>query len=216
MRLFLIVSFSFFPIFSNADLVAGNAPILQTSTLSETMKNRHSNACDNISWMTLMRKSTCMAAIEKVTDTTYEYCSSGKPNPPPPEEIVKCLKDASGRDYPMDYLKACGKAVGSSATMRKECLDYLANSKSVYDNEVFALCVQRSGNNFRETRSCLNAIRDRQVNTRKILEECKDVEGLSKSVITECIEDRTDGAAVSCATGTAAATKGTAAKTGQH
>lgn len=198
---FLTVLFSFFSIATFANEIVGSqAPVLtKTQVSAESLAYLQKRCAAETGVLTLTKKSVCdkVAAESLLTQTNFDYCKDRGQNI---SELVSCLKDLSGRAYPLEYIDVCRKVREDSGHLSgfKICLDYLAQTDSTFDSEGFKLCVDANDRRIDYAKGCLNAIRDRNVDVQKLKSACVDHRWFSEQLDT-CVARETDKAPSSSA-----------------
>lgn len=181
------------------DLVGGLARDLKSASLDASSAKYLSELCEKEGhYIVPPTIGNCKKIIDnsKLTQSTFNYCmDSSKSKSMPFNAFVECVDQVQGKDYPLSYIKACEKvrAKGNYPPLssQKVCLEYLANSKAGYDSEAYALCMKINEYDFRHAKSCLNAIRDRNIDVQLLEREClKD--GKAHAESNSCIEKLTD------------------------
>lgn len=179
MRIFLLVLFSCLLNLSLSSAHANNlrgsqAPEIRTSAVAPELIERLRQRCADRGFMNTPIHSSfdeCRKALEEpnFASAALEYCLAKRTY----TEMRGCLTIIRGRDFPVQYLQACERAGHRGAQAYQDCLSFLANSSSTFDQEAFQLCLERGMvARFREAVGCLNAIRDRQVNTQSLRRLC--------------------------------------------
>ncbi len=151
----------------------------------------------------------CRKAIEdpSFSSAALDYCMAKRSY----TELRSCLPIIRGRDFPVQYLQACERAGNRGQQAYQDCLSFLANSKSTYDQEAFQLCLERGMfARFREAVGCLNAIRDRQVNAQSLRRLCVTELSTMGDNFNDCINRTSETFPLSpyCALPTASASPG--------
>ncbi|HRK06122.1 MAG TPA: hypothetical protein PLZ57_00005 [Pseudobdellovibrionaceae bacterium] len=168
-----LIELSTIPAHAN-NLRGSQAPEIHSSTVAPELLERLRERCANRGFMNTPLHSSlddCRKAVEDphFSAPALEYCLAKRTY----TEMRGCLTIIRGRDFPVQYLQACERAGHRGAQAYQDCLSFLANSSSTYDQEAFQLCLERGMvARFREAVGCLNAIRDRQVNTQSLRRLC--------------------------------------------
>lgn len=157
-----------------SELRGSQAPVLRSGSASPEQLERLRARCADRGILNAPIHSAfddCRKALEdpRFSSAALEYCLSKRSY----TELRGCLPIIRGRDFPIQYIQACERAGQRGQQAYVDCLSFLANSNSTFDQEAFQLCLERGMiARFREAVGCLNAIRDRQVNTQNLRRLC--------------------------------------------
>jgi hypothetical protein len=170
------------------NLRGSQAPEIRSGTVAPELIERLRQRCADRGFMNMPIHSSfdeCRKALEEpnFASAALEYCLAKQTY----MELRGCLPIIRGRVFPVQYLQACERAGHRGAQAYQDCLSFLANSSSTFDQEAFQLCLERGMvARFREAVGCLNAIRDRQVNTQSLRRSCV-TELSSKGNFADCV-----------------------------
>lgn len=186
-------------------LYGGMAPTLTHSTLSDEAANYLATFCD-VEAKTFVPPSAsqCKEVINGTfyTQTSFDFCKeNSKSKGMPFSYFVTCMRDLGHRDYSPEYLKACAKVkyknLPTIKSSPQECLNYLAQSNSSFNAEIFEICLATGENDLPKSKPCLNAIRDRELDVQKVRRDCLS-HGKVHAETLSCIEKLSDAAPLSC------------------
>lgn len=207
MRLLVSILFSvgiaiFFAMTAQAsDLVGGQASALTGSRLNMESQKILKNLCDNQSLFSTPTKSSCVSSVQEiqVSQEVFDYCTHKPKNKFFVESTLDCLKNASGADYPLQYLKVCESIhykyeAGIVKSSAEVCLRYLSTTRSSFNSAAFELCAKAGKNHFKHVKPCLNWIRDRDIDVQKFERECFKKDRSEEPM--KCIERLADSAPV--------------------
>ena len=175
-----------------SDITGAQAPLLEKTQLDAKSQEALKKRCDETGIMTIPNRRNCdrIVAEAKLSQAAFDRCYQKN------EAVgyfLECIRKSQGRDFPLSYLTACSKARGKDSSQPQVCEEYLANTDASFDEEAFKFCVEAHGGAFEKSKSCLNAVRDRQVDVQNLKRTC--IENLSMSErFNDCVNRATDKA----------------------
>lgn len=113
--------------------------------------------------------------------------------------VSRCLRALDGVDVDAGVLAVCANVLDSKTknSDRIGCVDYFRQSSSVFEADAVQICMKGEGGKFSKARTCLNAIRDRQVDLAD-LKKCTDIPAFEtargRDDFESCVDRVTAGA----------------------
>lgn len=93
-------------------------------------------------------------------------------------DLYVCLKSIKGRRFSASVLSLCKNVRNGKGQYETDgCLEYFARSGSRFDMDLAGLCFKKNMQRFQHAENCLNAIRDRDLDAKKIMSKCQSKTG---------------------------------------
>lgn len=177
----------------------GDFPPLSGFQVEADQRERLRQRCREIGFRSAGSREPCLRLAEsgQFSQPAMEMCLGMND-----ASIYSCLSQIDGVEVPAGVARSCARATASSVTEDSisECLLYFRETTSSFPVEMVQFCLRRSGGSFRRARSCLNTVRDREVDASALMEECERPSSRWPDV-EMCLDENSRRAPVLCNAG---------------